>query len=264
MTRHPDEEPFELAEWAPKVDEVLQSHTIPRTRVFNEREIAERVVKARIDTGLIVFTRIDIQQRFDISDIADSTIVNRLTELVNMGILSVDTTSHAHQYTLAIPLAEPAVSLDDWQSDLESFSPTGLNDTPPRLPAHAELPAEISEGDPDHPTPQELRYASIMTAATGVVPSDPDRLYTAFESDSASTNQYATPAKIVWASAVGSVLCSIVAISMFGSPPVGLGFLFVGLGFFSLGIPLSLVSYITSEWADPVDIRPSDFISIFK
>jgi len=45
---------------------------------------------------------------------------------------------------------------------------------------------------------------------------------------------------------------------------VGLGFLLVGLGFFSLWIPLWLAKYVTTEWTDPVDIRPSDFVSIFK
>ena len=250
---------FTLAERAPEAEEILQSHTIDNLKQLNKRELTEAIVGARIDTGLVVFTRNQIQQRRDIPTLTDSTFTNRLQELVDIGILSVDTTSNAHQYTLAISLAEPTVSLDEWQSDLESFRPTALDGTPARSPSHAELPAEISGGDPNHPPVQDLRYASMSTAATGVVPSDPDRLYAAFESGSASTNQYATPAKIVWASVVVSVLCSIVAISLFGSPPVGLGFLLVGLGLFSLAIPLSLATYVTSEWADPVDIRPSDF-----
>ena len=253
-----------LDHWAPEANEKLQACTFKPIKYPNERILTEAIVEARVDTGLVVFTRSDIQQRLNTFDVTAGTIINRLRKLVDIGILSVDTTSNAHQYTLAIPLAEPAVSLDDWQSELESFSPTTLDGAPARTPAHAELPAEVSDKESNHPTPQDLPYASMSTAATGVVPSDRDRLYTAFESGSASPNQYATPAKIVGGSAAGSVLCAIVAISLFGSPPVGLGFLLVGLGFFSLWMPLWLAKYVTSEWTDPVDIRPSDFVSIFK
>jgi len=253
-----------LDQWAPEANEKLQACTFRPKRYPNERKLTEAIVEARVDTGLVRFSRGDIQQRLNTSDVTAGTIIYRLSELVEIGILSVDTTPNAHQYTLAVPLAEPAVSLDEWQSELESFRPTALGDVPARSPSHAKLPAEASDAESNHPTTQDFRYASMSTAATGVVPSDPGRLYAAFESGSASTNQYANPAIIVWASVVVSVLCAIVAISLFGSPPVGLGFLLVGLGFFSIGLPLGLVWYITSEWTDPADIRPSDFISIFK
>jgi len=255
---------FTLAEQAPEAEEILQSYTIDDFKQLHKRDLTEAIVKARIDTGLVVLTRSQIQQYPNIPTLSHGTFTNRLTELVEIGILSVDTTPNAHQYTLAVPLAEPAVPLDKWQKDLESFRPTDLDNIPARSPSHAELPAEISNGDSNHLPTQDLRYASMSTAATRVVPSGPNRLYAAFESGSASTNQYATPTKIVWASVVVSVLCSIVAISLFGSPPVGLGFLLVGLGFFSLWIPLWLAKYVTTEWTDPVDIRPSDFISIFR
>ena len=264
MSRCRNGEFFILEEWAPEAEEILQSYTIRELKELNKRELTEAIVEARVDTGLVVFTRNQIQQRLDVPAVTDSTFLNRLQELVDIGILSVDTTLTAYQYTLAIPLAEPVVSWDTWQNELESFRPTALGDIPARSPSHAELPVEFSDTEPTHSTTRDLRYASVTAAATAVVPQGPDRLYAAFESGSASTDQYANPAKIVLQATVVAVLCAVVAISLFGSPPMGLGFLIVGLGLFSLWISLSLASYVTSEWADPVDIRPGDLISTFE
>jgi len=247
--------PSKLTERVPEAVDKLDDCSIRLRTDLNKVMVTEVIVRARVEDSLVTFSRAQIQDRLDQYTGSKGTIHNRLKELVNAGLLSVDTTGSNYEFTLAVPLAPPAVSLETWWSDLESFTPTDLDEISKQLPTHADIP---TDGDDCSELPWGTSLPTDHWLSQQLPNTDQDVPAVAI-SGSQSTNQYAEYATTAWLVTVPTVVLAIVTVYPLGYPLLGLIFLSVGFAAFSVSASLLLFSYITTTWKDPVDVRPSDF-----
>lgn len=235
---------------------MLDASSISPHKTPDKHTLTETIVKARLEDGVVTFTRPQMQQRLDDCGVTRGTIRNRLRELVELGLLSVDTTGATHKFTLAVPVEPPAVGLETWIDDLESFTPTEWDGLSTVSPTHADIVGEedaLAHLDGQAVVPEWLCQDDSATdaesaAATAIVASNP----------------YARYAIVTLGATFVTLLGGIFAIHPLGYYRVGL-FLFGGfLVAFSACVPLSVVTVITAKWRNPADVRPSDLLSVVR
>lgn len=249
-----------LKERVPDAVERLNDCSVSLHTELDKIVLTKAIVRARIDDSLITFSRAQIQDRLDQYSGSRGTVQNRLKELVEAELLSVDTTGTTHEFTLAVRVVPPAVSLDAWWSEVKSFTPTDWDGIDKRFPTHTDIPSDA------HDT-SELPWEESLSADHWLLhqltPID-GSLSVVPIAESQSSNQYGDYAYTAIVLAVTIGLLGIVTIYPLGYPQFGLIFLLVGSAALSVFVPLLLFSSITDRWKDPADVRPSDLKPILQ
>jgi len=228
----------------------VQSRVTNQARELDTIHLTGVIVRLRIN-GVVVFTRSRIEAEVVLDNISSTTIRNRLKELVEAGVLSVDTTGDAHRFTLAVPGSSSFVPLKTWRSETESFMPIAWDGMNTREPAHAangfrpdtkrwEVMIDAEQwptyGQPSticDNTDSQAQYKRTSTGGTNLETTTQSATVGSYESSSAydrsggnilpagsTTNQYAVYGTIARKATAGLGGSAIIAGGVFGQQSV--------------------------------------------
>ena len=228
-----------VKKYAPKADGLLKGK-VNKLKSPDKKTIVEATIRARRNDDLVTVTRADIEQRLGDTGTLKSHLRERLKELVDYNILSVDTTDGNHVFTLAVPVESPEIKFTTWYTELSDFNPTEWGKITSDAPTHVRLHTDQL----DISLERDLEDKSV-----------PDWL---FEQLPPTDNPYAPYARYAKLIMAGTVLTATLILVPLGYPRFGILFLALGFAAFSAWVPLQIANWITTRWTNPANIRPSD------
>jgi len=246
-----------LAECTPEAKTRLDGNIDP-TNSPDKTAILAVIVRTRKE-GIVTVTRADIEQRLGDTGTSESFLRNQLQDLVEYGVLSVDTTHSSYIFTLAVPVEQPALSLSTWLDELNNFTPTQWEHVTPDPPTHADL---------DAATQLEIQATSRPDWLTEQLPQTNDQPHDQRatreqtpQQESPTDNPYVSYVKTAGWTMIGAILTATMVLVPLGYPRLAIGALFLALAAFSAMVPLASAAGITKKWTNPANIHPRELLA---